>query len=31
MVFERLLEAMALAGAALVMGGWAVVAEGLMR
>lgn len=31
MVLERLVEGMALAAAALVMGGWAVVAEGLMR
>lgn len=31
MLLERLMEGLALAGAALVIGGWAMVAEGLMH
>lgn len=30
MLLERLMEGLALAGAALVISGWAVVAEGFM-
>lgn len=30
-MFERMIEAMALTGVALVMGGWATVAEALMQ
>lgn len=31
MLLERLMEGLALAGVALVMSGWAMVAEGLMH
>lgn len=31
MLLERLMEALTLAGVALVMGAWAVIAEGLLH